>query len=385
MQHPKKEGKILVVCQTIHPWTSGSSVIMSNLAAQFSRDEMVIFGEEYTGARKSTWQDSNPQIIYDNPNFHLGNKGHSFFRWKNINRTIKKLIGVAHEQGVKKIFAVYPDDYYIYAAYRVSKILGLPLYTWFHNTYLDNVKGYKKVLAHVLQPKVFKHAIINFTMSEGMTEFFEEKYPHVTFRTLVHAFELPSDANFGGRVSSEKKKKTFVYSGFLNESCREASIRLIKVIQSMPDTEIHAFTGTSLETFSQYGVDTASMVFHPFVPMEEFYKALNHYDVMLLPHGFDGGRTEVEYNTIFPTRTIPLLVCGKPILAHSPQGSFLSRFLADRDCALVIDTKDDVSIREGISQLLRDNILRTKLVRNATAASQIFRAESVAKKLRIHL
>ena len=47
-----------------------------------------------------------------------------------------------------------------------------------------------------------------------------------------------------------------------------------------------------------------------------------------------------EFRTIFPTKTIEYLISGRPILAHSPADAFLTKFLVENDCALVVDRPD---------------------------------------------
>ena len=56
---------------------------------------------------------------------------------------------------------------------------------------------------------------------------------------------------------------------------------------------------------------------------------LRQYDVVVLTHGFNGAYGDVEYRTIFPTRAIPMLLSGRPMLVHSPPGAYLTEFFRE--------------------------------------------------------
>ncbi len=375
------KGKILLVSWTLHPWPTGSSVIINNIASQFTQDEMVLMGEEFNEPESSPWPKEYPKIHYVNPNINVFGKGQTLFRWMKVKAVINQIIKIVKQENANKILCVYPDDFYLYASYVASKKLNIPLFTWFHNTYYDNVTGYRKTFAKWLQPKVFKHAVKNFVMSEGMHEYFRKSYPSFSFETLVHGFPLPTLPQPEVSTKAGKTRK-FLFTGNLNESCREASVRLLKTILSKPEYEVDAYTGTTDKMFEGLGINGENFKVKGFIPLEELYLKQQEYDILLLPHGFDGMRTQVEYDTIFPTRTIPYLISRRPILAHSPKGAFLTRFLEENECALNISTKSEDDILEGIERLLTDGDLIDRLVENALKTSKIFRIKDVVDTLK---
>ena len=62
------------------------------------------------------------------------------------------------------------------------------------------------------------------------------------------------------------------------------------------------------------------------VPRPELLRRLSEADILFLLHGFTGSFSPEEYQTIFPTKTIEYLISGRPILAHTSPGCFLTRF-----------------------------------------------------------
>jgi len=377
----EQEGKLLIVSWVVHPWPSGSSVIVNNIASQFRQDELVLFGEEYLNDTDLSWPSNYPKIHYTNPNINIRGRGQRYLRWVNIRKVINEIIEVVERENVNKILCIFPDEFYLFAAYTVSKRLNLPMFSWFHNTFADNLMGLRKYFAMWMQPRVFRHCKVNFVMSEGMKLFYGKKYPKTSFHTLPHGFELPQPKK-ALKNEEVRTQNKFVYTGNLNESCRDASIRLLKVILDDPNNVVDAYCSTTPEEFQGWGIDSKNFHVKGFVSLDELNEKLRTYDILLLPHGFDGGRTQVEFDTIFPTRTIPLLTAGKPILAHSPKGSFLTHFLKQNKCALNVDTKDVSMIKSAISKLLEDKEYVEELTKNAFLTSKYFEIENVVSILR---
>ncbi len=368
--------KILLISWTLFPATSGSSVIVNNIASQFSKDEMVMVGEAVPGKNTRTWDSSYPDIHYVNPNISIRGRGQTWFRWANANKVISQVTKIAKDEGCTKILTIFPDDFYLNVGYQVSKKLGLPLYTWFHNTYLDNYEGLRKSFAKRFQPEIFDYAKITYVMSDGMLKYYQKQYPNTEFKTLVHGFPIPN-VTFQP-YEAPKKRVKFLFTGSLNESCRDATVRLMKLILENPNYELHMYTGNPMSHFEKYGIGGENVHHHGFIALEDLVKAFEQYDVMLLPHGFDGIRTDVEYKTIFPTRTIPCLYSNKPILAHSPKDVFLTNFLNENKCALNVDTKDTKVLQEAIDKITTDTAFSNELIKNAIKTSRIFDLERVA-------
>jgi glycosyltransferase involved in cell wall biosynthesis len=114
-------------------------------------------------------------------------------------------------------------------------------------------------------------------------------------------------------------------------------------------------------------------------------RTLSEADIVVLAHGFTGTLSREEYATIFPTRTIESLTCGRPLLAHAPADCYLTRFLREQDCALVVDVPEIPALLAAIERLRNDDALRARLVRNALQAAEKFRASRVAATLRTRI
>lgn len=361
------------------PGTTGSCIIVNNIARAFGKNELVVVGETPSIKAEEVWEKELPDLVHLDGYALPSKKGIRYSRWLSYPRLVREMEALAVKHNCTAVLAIFPDEFWMFLAYRVSKMSGLPFYTWFHNTYLDNRTGLLKQLAKYLQPKFFRHANKNFVMSDGMRNFFSQKYPETEFTTLVHGFDVPT-VEFED-IPSVGGKVKFMFSGSVNESCWDACERLFGHILNRSNSELHIFSGNTAFV-NQMGLFSDDLHVNSFLPLADFEEKLGDYDIMLLPHGFDGMRSDAEYKTIFPTRTIPLLYSNRPILAHTPKGAFLTEFLLEHDCAEVVQTKSFEDIEQAIAVLLNNDTRVTSLVKNAMQTAGQFEVGRVAGKIR---
>lgn len=365
---------------------TGSGVIVRNLMRCFSADEVAIVSEYAEGEDEQLWSGQLPRVHVLNPFVDGVTRRRSTARWLRVSNMVASVKDIARDMRAERILTLFPDDYHLYLGYRCSKDLGIPLYTWFHNTYLDAKQGYGRILAHWLQPAVFRHSRLNMVMSDGMLEFMSRRYPGVSFETLQHGFSIPQvdpDAIAQSVRLPVSGPVKFCYSGNLNQSCADATRRIVASLASRPGFELHVYLLNPRHHWDRLGVDCSKVHFHqPVSSLERFAQALQSYDVLLIPLGITGSMPAVEYQTIFPTRTIPLLTSGRPILAHAPADSFLARFLRERDCAFVADRGEQQHLLSVIDEMLGDPEGCRLKVRNAARAARYFDVNRVNTRLR---
>jgi hypothetical protein len=168
--------------------------------------------------------------------------------------------------------------------------------------------------------------------------------------------------------------------GNVNDSCADAVVRVSEAVSQIGGT-MSIVSGTPKSHLSNLGILTERVEYKT-VSRDVVLHSLREADIVVLPHGFTGGLSDVEYRTIFPTKTIELLISGRPILAHTPPDSYLTRFLLKHECALVVDVPHMNALVAGIERLRHDADLRSRLVCNALHAAETFRAPRVASTLR---
>ena len=375
-------GPLLFVSWGMPPSVNGSSVIAENLSRQFSPSEMVLAGQVWAGFGDYQRDPALPRVDYVNQEWTWPKRGQKYVRWTRwltLPRITRKLVQIARQEKCGAIVGVFPNEFFLYAAYRAAQRLKLPLYPYFHNTYRENRTGIARRFADWLEPRVFQAAPVVFVMSEGMQQHYQPIYPQVRFEPLVHTFD-ESIPEFAPPPPPHSPLR-LAFMGSLNESNVDAARRFADVVNSRSDCVLTTYSGIPDWMFAKVGV-CGPRIEHTCVPYDQVTTALRSHDILLFPHGLTGGLSEIEYETIFPTRTIPSLLSGRPIVAHSPPNSFLTRWLRQRDCAEIVEQPDPAALSAAIDRLRDDPARRETLVRNALAAVRQFQGTVVAAEFR---
>jgi hypothetical protein len=293
-----------------------------------------------------------------------------------------RCLRVAWRHRCTKIVVDFPNEEFLLVGYLAAKVTGAQLYPYFHNTYVENRKGLGQRFARWVQRRVFARAEHVFVMSEGMADLFKKRYPGLPCSPLLHTFNeaIPQFA----ALPEPGCPLRFVISGSINESCLDATNRLCEAIARVDNASLTFLSGTSREALKKMGLISEG-VEHATVSRDQLVDRLRAADILLLPHGFSGPFSPEEYETIFPTRTIEYLISGRPILAHSPADSFLTRFLKDKGCALVVEEPRVEALLQAVERLRSNRQLREELVQNALRAAVMFHAPRVAMTARERL
>lgn len=358
--------KILLVSWSTLPNKGGSSVIVENLAKNFSSSEMIVLGSRTAMPEPPPPRSADKaQFKYFFSELYFMGRGYRYFIWfrkwrfKPLIQKIKNIIKV---ENIDYVVGVYPNPFYCHAASIAARELNVPFSSYFHNTYVENV-AIVDPKATAIQQEIFDASEYIFVMSDGMKKFYEKKYNSYKFKSLVHTFNaFPSETQLTGIPGADKSVYKLVAIGNFNESNLDATIRLVNAIKNNPKYKLSVYTHVPKLMLQQRGIDVQAIDYQGFVNPDEVHQVLQQYDIAVLTHGFTGGYGEIEYQTIFPTRTIPLLLSGKPIFAHSPPGSFLNDFIHKNKCAELVDVADEKAIINGLDKIANNAEYQKQLI-----------------------
>jgi glycosyltransferase involved in cell wall biosynthesis len=371
--------KILILSWCIPPAPTGAATVVGNLAQQFTRDEMIVAGEKPCNVPPVRWNNDWPELVYVQSVWPFTARGIRWWRMLQTPYVLWRCLRLVRRHKVDSIVVVFPDERFLLAGYLCARIARRRLFAYFHNTYLEDRRGWPGRLAQWLQPRVFARAEHVFVMSEGMSELYRERYPTLKQTPLVHSFNGPiPPCNVPQAVGSPMK---VAICGTVNASCDDAATRLGETLASCPDTHLTIYSGTHRSHLRAIGLLREGVECMT-APLEELLPRLGEADVVVLLHGLTGPKAPEEYRTIFPTKTIEYLLSGRPILAHSPPDCFITRFLRTNECALIVDKPDVEALRDALGRLRTDFELRRRLVENALKAARQFQAATVAAELR---
>jgi hypothetical protein len=372
--------RVLLLSRSVPPAMSGAAAVVANLARQFSREEMVVAGERPNGPATAEWRPEWPELVYVAEGWPTELRGARWWRRVQFPLLLLRCVRLVRKHACTAIVVVYPKAEFLLAAYLTAVWTGARLFPYFHNTYVENTQRIGIRFARWLQGRVFRKAAHVFVMSAGMLELYRERYPGLPCSALVHSFdgEIPPFMP----PPALRSPLRLMMAGNINESCREAAARVCQTVAGDPDISLAVLSATPRRVLEQAGVLRQGIEHETPAALGP---RLQEGDILVLPHGFTGGYSQEEYRTIFPTRTIDYLLSGRPILAHAPADSYLARFLREQDCALIVDEPSVEALQRGIRRLRVDGGLRSRLVRNALRAAQLFRGPAVAGTLRMRL
>ncbi len=317
--------KTMVVSSSIFPKRTGSAIVMEKLIAHFKRDEMVVFGELTPLAKQVDREEDSPRFHYARTRFSLGGRGARFFsalRWQFLPFVANRIARIARRNNCELVLGVYPETMYCKAALMAARKLGLPFVSYLHNTIADNAAISSK-WQHRIQSEIFTESKCIFTMSDGMTSFLRAKYALKSLVSLPHSFENYPDPRPEARVIFPNRKTQVVLFGNFNESNIDATRRFCRSVGALSDVEIHLHSDVPEFLLRKRGLDTMGIRIHEplgSLAFPELLTKLGNYDAIALTHGFVGGYGEVEYRTIFPTRTIPMLLSARADHRPFPYG-----------------------------------------------------------------
>ncbi len=381
--------KILLVSWSVLPNKGGSSIIVENLAKNFAASEMVVLGSRQWKQNINVQRkEGTAKFKYFFSELYLFGRGYQYFIWFRKWRfkpLIQKIKDIIQTEKITHVIGVYPNPFYCHAACIAAKELKIPFSSYFHNTYIEN-KAITDPNAPKIQKEIFDNSEHIFVMSKGMQRFYEAEYKLKKIVPLVHTFNhFPDKDSLSGLPGIQKEHYKLVAIGNFNESNIDATRRLISAIKDHPKYSLSLFTHVPKVLLKNRGIDVDAVEYKGFVNPDEVHSKLQEYDIGVLTHGFTGGYGEVEYKTIFPTRTIPLLLSGKPIFAHSPKESFLNAFIKENQCAALVDTPDTNAILKGLERITNDAAYQEALVAASHLTAHIFYGPKVVEELKTKL
>ena len=381
--------KTLVVSSSVYPKRSGSAIVMEKLIDAFSRDEMAAVGELSPFQKPIERSDNKPQFYYFRSRLSFFGRGARFFakvRWRFHQRLIRKLCKVIEAEGCQQVLGVYPDDFYCYAACKAAEKKGLPFYSYFHNTFVENT-AITRSHSEPIQKEIFSGSSRIGVMSDGMKEYYISQYtdfPSEKFQAIPHTIEVqPVPEKEPFRIESNPKIRIVMFGNF-NESNLDATIRFCKSALSDRRFSLTIYSDVPQMMLKNRGIPMHEMEYGGTLSdlgYQELINKLREYDVIALPHGFDGAYGNVEYQTIFPTRTLPMLVSNRPVFVHAPSHSFLAKFFLDRNAGEVCTQATNEEVLRQLIGLVESTDRIRQVTESAINASKMFARDTVVKEL----
>ena len=291
----------------------------------------------------------------------------------------------------KHVFATYPFNFFIIAAYFVAKVMQLPFSIYFHDVWEEaETNLIQGKLAKFFEPLLVHQANNIFVISEALQEHFFQKYKIET-TLLRHPMPI---AEFSSKSLIKEKPKTayhVVYTGNIYWLNKDVIKNLINAVQLITDISIQIDFYTSQSQEEVMGIlelQSLQKISIQWVAFEEIPLVQSQADILFVGVTFEKS-SKVAADTTFPTKFVEYLFSGKPILVNAPPSSFLARFVKEHECALFVDDLDPKNLQEAIQRLCVDANLVKKIVAASISQSSLYddikQSEILATKLGIRL
>ncbi|MGA2066643.1 MAG: glycosyltransferase [Thermoguttaceae bacterium] len=340
------------------PVSGGTSAILYELFRHFPREEIVAV-----------------HSIADPPTFNVPDLGVErsmvvllgSYKWtlrcmRRLPQVIipvirRRIIQLARKFGVRRIYAHFPNDCFVIAAWQAAQTLGLPLTVYLDILWQESGAG-NPAMAAKYEHRVLQAADQRFAITEFAVDYLHQKHglkfeliPHV-----IDAANLPA----GLRPLPQDRPPVVHFSGGIYATMNLDSMVRLAEAASLAKLRpaIDLCTPDLPAPLAERGL-TCRYLSRP-----EVMQAQSQSTLLYLPQAFHSGRPEmIRHN--FPTKAMDYVCSGRPILVHSPPDSYLA-FLARREgFGLVVDRPDAQELAAAIDRLAADSSLQQELVARA--------------------
>ena len=350
----------------------GTSVVLKNL---FSTIDSELYCYAYLGRFKL-----KPRIVFNRqpnlyrliPNFHpIQIIGYLFPKLKT-RYAVRKGVKLVKKLKPNCIIGLYPTIANLDVSVRVAEKTGVRYFPYLHDTVVEGLAHSQfSEKAINTQKKVFKIAHKIITMSEGMSNYYFQKYNLKTY-PLEHTYpeKLTDIPNFN------RNKKAFwggeVYA--INNNSFERVQIALKELNTL-------FTITSLSALKIKNTSNVRTTFYP--SRSEYINAVNFHGILVLALNWQDECKvhEAELSTIFPTKAVEYLASGGPILVHCPEHYFLAQFFNKHKCGIVVSDRNNDKLKSAIKKIKSNDKDIQEMQINALQIMKKFSLKSLQKKL----
>ena len=374
-----------------YDWFARTAVVavMENLLSWLEPEEFVVACARAPRVGVEMRSASSKMRVYDvlrppltGLSFRLDQRLMSlYFHTAAPARALQRL---AREHNCGAILGVYSDIHALVAARQASEMTGLPLSLYLHDPIAEGSQGARiHAYATAVQSKLFSEKHLVFSMSEGLTALFLRKYQLQTF-PLPHCYnEKPLEPS---SIERNAGPRTALFSGSIYEINRPAVARAAKsAIRA--GFRVICTSQRAASTLASDGVPSESIDVKSSPTRSGYLELLRQQDALFVALAWpdESPIHRDSLATLFPTKIPEYLGAGRPILIHCPDDYFLSRFVGERQCGLLVGERNDERLLEAWARLRDDRDLALRLGHNSHQAVSYFDGKRIAGVFRQHV
>ena len=358
---------------------NGSGVVARNLLGQFNPESYFIGAGDYSAAQIASYQETIDDFPVTSILAARTQKGrlNNYLFDLELPLARKKLRRLLLQKKSCCLVCIYPTFHFLQLARDVAKDLQIPWLAYLHDTVVETLETtpFSK-RARKLQAQTFEEASSILVMSEGMKDFYREKYDLKT-TALEHSYHEIIPRNLA-QIPAVSPREGALWGGSIYGINNCAVARVARAL-SQREMSFLLTTRASAQQLEQQGLVGFPIQHTLFPQRADYLAALQTREVLVLALNWPDETTMQagEMTTIFPTKTIEYLASGRPILVHCPEHYFMARFFEKHGCGLVVSERSETAICDAIEKLRAQNPETQALRANALRAAQIFAPERI--------
>jgi len=371
--------KFALLSHVMPPSWSGQAVVLGRLLDGLDPSEYCLISPYPKPSAHETFMRPLEANYYHLPHEEIVNRGYRFglnyvreainFVYGVFKRT-RQLAKIIEREKCEAIVACSGHLHDMPAARLASRLKGIRFYAYYFDYYSHQFTLPETRALAKLAERWFIHRTDGIITTNAVTRDHLQQRYGVDAMVLHFPFDLAGyqqrQAGCSQVQQGPKNEVRIVYTGAVYHAHFDAFHNLIRAIEMLGRSEIklHIYTAQPTATLATEGIASRSIVFHDHRHTYEVPCVQRTADVLFLPLAFNSPYPMLV-QTAAPVKLPEYLASGRPILCHAPHGSFISSYLRDHDCGLVVDQSDPERLAAALDQLLRDTTLQSKITTNA--------------------
>ena len=278
--------------------------------------------------------------------------------------------------------ANYPRPDYCIAAYYLSKLTGIPLVTYMHDLWSENISDpFEKKLATRYEPKLMHHSEIIYAITDKAKDFYHNKYKIENIVVLPHSIDPNFGVDYPEEINNEIAKEflasskyiKLVFVGAIYKMNSDALHFITKAIHGSK-FKLLLCTTTPKKSLIKLGMLNNNVV-STMTNRSDAWSIQKQSDIILIPLSFNSIKHEIE--TVFPTKVLEHLLAKTPMLSVSPNYSFLHEDIAKHDYSATLTELKADQLLNVLDILTKDKYLKKTLVDNALKYAEMRKATNI--------
>jgi hypothetical protein len=336
--------------------TSGTPVIICDLLRHFQADEAEALVEENFDNKKRRSIDVRQPIH----KYRFHSRAWPFKRGHRLRTRLARvglpLLVAQICQRVRKlradcIVAVYAQSHWIMATLIASRLTGVPLLYYVHDTFLEQTNRRKNSrFARWLDRKALSSARV-LVLHPYLAGYYRQQYgiECTVLRQIIRHPSMPAR-----RVDPTAREIVIGFSGAIYDNNRRQLTELVEVVARNPRLRLKIWTDASPSDLASRGIAGERVDVGYEAEYERLLSHLAGCDLLYLPLAFFDapGATIHSLQYAFPTKSLDYLVCGTPLLAHCPENFELSQFFAGHNCGHVLNEPGPRAVEQWLNRWL---------------------------------